>query len=1202
MNVKGNSQKKSNKELSLAMIPKIMPGTTSTKSDDNILLNPVNIFVKSEEEMCISSNKTAQSNTYKTRDISDSTVQSTVDQIGLCDTSILYQNNASNPGTRDMKHDLESHQSNVDSHKISNKELIASTESNSVSQKEIKNELKPANSIMISSGQPRKRGRPRKYVCIQTPDECDNYVSQQQISNSETSTYRTKNSSNTSVAESNSKSSSENIKVDISDNINTPKRRGRPPSKHKNIIKSEVKNSNKKKEAIHTPNIEQITQVSNLAAMSKENNRLNEVENEEIQISKCMRCGIEIVKGQWETHNLMKHNNMGWYEGEESMDFQNDNKLLKRVLSIAIKKRRGQLVCEQCGVIKRSVNGFISHIKFCGKSDDERRALMVTCHVCNAIMMPSSMEIHERVHRELKYNKRKHLPIELVENEKVKRKAAEKAVSKILQFTELVKEEQQSKKMDLDSSVLKNIQKPKFKKKIPSVWKSLWKKELQSKGITQCRQITCDFTSNSYNDMCKHSSQCNFTPQEKFICKICKLETKSKEVIMEHFKDKHSDIENNADNSPDFKQGDTTDDESEDDLGLKFEQQYHIGSSEKEKSDSVMMFLDDPHALKASWSKCYAPAFKWTMEFEMENYEFQFYDDYLPNPFVLLNNEDAKQYLPPLKVSMATKTVTVNSSTNTKHGEEEWKYWKTFEGGISEDLPAFFTGGPVWALAWLPIPVYAYHKAPDQYIAISTHPEMENEFIVGKAHSGPNMIQIWNMGKLNNESKSEISTPTLSYAIVHDSSTIWSFEWCPSGCYQDDTLNNYKKGTYRRMGLLAAACSNGSVYIYSLPFPEELKFSKSETNNLPIYKTDPVLILVVNSIIYDNGKQNWQCTEISWTKERGHNIIAAGFSNGYVGVWDLTGDSPLLKQKQNNSIVMNTFSHFFAHGNAVSMVEMIPYNGQRFLVSASIDRSYKVWDLENISSPQETIKKGIITDGAWMLHWPSAVICFDDALSYRHTNSYLVSVREHGYKSCPLLPTNSPTFSIAVSDYANSIAHGTHAGEILSIFPHQLLYTKDLDKILPRKRQLNSYIEVVDFEKPKQSPKEDLNKGNDKGNKSKPYNYMPETYDGCKERFGLIIHNNFAKIYDKLAKGINQQILYSDKLTLVPIERYPFTSVNRVSWNSNMWSHLWLAAGYHNGLVRFLNFSFMSNNVNKLIQAHAQALLKRINNQSKNDN
>lgn len=53
---------------------------------------------------------------------------------------------------------------------------------------------------------------------------------------------------------------------------------------------------------------------------------------------------------------------------------------------------------------------------------------MVTCSVCNAVMMPSSMEIHERHHRELKYNKRKHFLMEFPENEKVRRKAAEKYV------------------------------------------------------------------------------------------------------------------------------------------------------------------------------------------------------------------------------------------------------------------------------------------------------------------------------------------------------------------------------------------------------------------------------------------------------------------------------------------------------------------------------------------------------------------------------------------------------------------------------------------------------------------------------------------------------------------------------------------------------------------------------------------------------
>lgn len=75
----------------------------------------------------------------------------------------------------------------------------------------------------------------------------------------------------------------------------------------------------------------------------------------------------------------------------------------------------------------------------------------------------------------------------------------------------------------------------------------------------------------------------------------------------------------------------------------------------------------------------------------------------------------------------------------------------------------------------------------------------------------------------------------MSYAIVHDSGTIWCLEWCPSGCYQDESLNNYKNenkipSNLKRMGMLAAACSNGNINVYSLPFPEELKFKKTTDN------------------------------------------------------------------------------------------------------------------------------------------------------------------------------------------------------------------------------------------------------------------------------------------------------------------------------------------------------------------------------------
>lgn len=76
-------------------------------------------------------------------------------------------------------------------------------------------------------------------------------------------------------------------------------------------------------------------------------------------------------------------------------------------------------------------------------------------------------------------------------------------------------------------------------------------------------------------------------------------------------------------------------------------------------------------------------------------------------------------------------------------------------------------------------------------------------------------------------------TPVLAYAITHNNGTVWCLEWCPSGCYQHSDLCNYETedSKLRRIGLLAAACSDGCVNIYSLPFADELKFEKTEDNS-----------------------------------------------------------------------------------------------------------------------------------------------------------------------------------------------------------------------------------------------------------------------------------------------------------------------------------------------------------------------------------
>lgn len=39
---------------------------------------------------------------------------------------------------------------------------------------------------------------------------------------------------------------------------------------------------------------------------------------------------------------------------------------------------------------------------------------------------------------------------------------------------------------------------------------------------------------------------------------------------------------------------------------------------------------------------------------------------------------------------------------------------------------------------------------------------------------------------------------------------------------------------------------------------------------LPIYKVNPVQLLVVNISLNEKEKPTWQCTKLSWTKEKGH--------------------------------------------------------------------------------------------------------------------------------------------------------------------------------------------------------------------------------------------------------------------------------------------------------------------------------------------
>lgn len=62
------------------------------------------------------------------------------------------------------------------------------------------------------------------------------------------------------------------------------------------------------------------------------------------------------------------------------------------------------------------------------------------------------------------------------------------------------------------------------------------------------------------------------------------------------------------------------------------------------------------------------------------------------------------------------------------------------------------------------------------------------------------------------------------------------------------------------------------------------------------------------------------------------------------------------------------------------VVALVPFEKNRFLASASVDKTYKFWDRLDTSGSQSCLKRGIVSNGAWMTNWPCAVLTFDDAL------------------------------------------------------------------------------------------------------------------------------------------------------------------------------------------------------------------------------
>lgn len=117
-------------------------------------------------------------------------------------------------------------------------------------------------------------------------------------------------------------------------------------------------------------------------------------------------------------------------------------------------------------------------------------------------------------------------------------------------------------------------------------------------------------------------------------------------------------------------------------------------------------------------------------------------------------------------------------------------------------------------------------------------------------------------------------------------------------------------------------------------------------------------------------------------KAAGHKYIAAGYSNGMAAIFNLTTTNTLLESKDENGVCeLLPFRVIQAHNHAVTGVSLYHLNeGRRWLLTTSLDKTVKYWDLENPIAPISNFLKSVTTDAAWMTHWICTLQTYDDYL------------------------------------------------------------------------------------------------------------------------------------------------------------------------------------------------------------------------------
>lgn len=391
---------------------------------------------------------------------------------------------------------------------------------------------------------------------------------------------------------------------------------------------------------------------------------------------------------------------------------------------------------------------------------------------------------------------------------------------------------------------------------------------------------------------------------------------------------------------------------------------------------------------------------------------------------------DITQYIPKTKSSLnfhVLQTDRYNNVYGSEPAPAAWTRLNIFEGTVVAGSPVMFCGGPVSALEWCPLP--SDYNGP-QYLAVSCLNDWDHNVKIGDGNEIKCVVQIWEW-----KTGKGIPHDTVRhfYSFVFDHGPVLSMRFCPSG--------GFIAGV--RLGLLAVSSYCGDIFIFSLPTdhsPYLPRGSNNVSSHKNVIRLHPSLRLGLNV----NNKNNVavrQMVKVTWTKEKNHSIIAAGYFNGTVAIWNLLTESFLLRRTTPNGDFLLPQTTFQSYGGCITALDVFYVENSKWLMVAS-HKYVKMFELNTYGHPVEVSKlfpKTWISCGVWPLHWSSFIIGKDEAFHLMRNTISALQPLGIGFKQISLQTINSAVTDVTYSEWCNFYVACTESGDIYGCYFRDLL-------------------------------------------------------------------------------------------------------------------------------------------------------------------